>query len=361
MLNINEITKRAVIDTEDVLPDFLQAKENCILYDYFTGTSKVDDVQDILNLIGMQESDFEQMYGLRAYKSRLYRDGISIMYDGFTPDMGVCLDMSGQGCRVFETFGNGDWKKLHAHFKQDTLFNDKDCYKITRFDVAYDDFVGVIPLDKIIELVEKNLLLARASNRHVEKSFKDDKLCGLCVYIGSKKSNVLIRFYDKALERGYEGVHWVRCEIQMRDVNAKNFIMCDKPIGEKMACVLNNYVRFVVENPEDSNKARWETEQFWLDFVQTVEKISIFSKKNVEYNLSRCERYVFLQAGASIKTLIECYGVDEFVKQLNCRASPLKDKHSTVISTFKTEREKREKEQAKAEAESKLKREQAEA
>lgn len=45
---------------------------------------------------------------------------------------------------------------------------------------------------------------------------------GECIYFGSPKSNTRIRIYNKAAERGYkEGEkHWIRVELQLRDVNA---------------------------------------------------------------------------------------------------------------------------------------------
>jgi phage replication initiation protein len=331
MFSIQDVTMRKIEEIEQSLPDFLQKKENCIIYDWLTVSSKCDSPESMIEILGLQDLPFQIMPGFHGYRQRLYYDGISVHFDGHNEQMGICLDMSGQGCRVFETFGHSDWSRLF-----ETFTVTKEGYNFTRLDIAYDDFTGLIPLEKIAKMVMKEQFVAKAKKWTVEQSSD-----GLTVYIGSKKSNVLIRFYDKAAERGYENdVHWVRCEIQFRKERAENFVKCDKKIGEKFACVLNNYLRFVNSSQTDSNKARWKTCKFWLDFVQTIEKISIFTAKKIDYNLSRVDYFVFQQAGNCIDTYIQCVGLDNFLKRLKERESSLKKKHLAVISEWKSSHEK---------------------
>jgi phage replication initiation protein len=330
MINIDDVTHRKVEKIQEALPDFIVKKENVILYDWFTGTSKVDSPEQIIKFLGLQNIEFQQIYGFHGYRHRYYYDGISIHYDGHQSDMGVCLEMSGQGCRVFETFGSGNWNEIFNKFCVED-----NSHNITRLDVAYDDFTGIIPLEQIAELTRKQLYIAKARKWSVDYSSD-----GLSVYIGSNKSDVLIRFYDKASERGYDDdVHWVRCEIQFRKDRAKSFIECDGTIGRKYAGVLNNYLRFIEENPDDTNRNRWETEQFWLDFVQTVEKISIYTAKDVEYNFDRTERYVLNQCGNSIETMIKCVGEKGFLSRLQSRGSELTERHLMIIDNYRLQKE----------------------
>jgi len=329
MTHITDVAHRKVEEIKEILPDFLIKKENVILYDWFTGTSKVDSPDEIIDFLGLESLEFQEIYGFHGYRHRFYYDGISIHYDGHQPGMGVCLEMSGQGCRVFGTYGTVDWKAVH-----DKFCVDDGTHNVTRMDIAYDDFTGKIPLEKIAEMTREEQFIAKARKWTVEYSSN-----GLSVYIGSKKSDVLIRFYDKAAERGYDDdVHWVRCEIQLRKERAANFIKCDKTIGKKFGGVLNNYIRFIVENPDDSNKNRWATQQFWLDFVQTVEKISIYTAKDVDYNFDRVERYVFTQCGNSIETLIKCVGEKGFLNRLQERKSELTERHLMIIDNFKLQK-----------------------
>lgn len=47
-------------------------------------------------------------------------------------DMGVWCEMSGQGCRTFESFSSRSWESLFSWIAAQEL-------KITRLDVAFDD------------------------------------------------------------------------------------------------------------------------------------------------------------------------------------------------------------------------------
>jgi phage replication initiation protein len=329
MTNIKDVSHRLIDGNPKTLPEFLLRKENVIIYDWFSGTSKEAKAEEIIEFLGLQDLEFQKIPGFYGYSWRYYYDGISIHFDGHIGDMGVCLEMSGQGCRVFETFGTGDWNAIFKKFCVDD-----NSHKVTRLDVAYDDFTRLIPLEKIAELVRAQQYISKATKWTVEYSSD-----GLTVYIGSKKSDILIRFYDKAAERGYDDeVHWVRCEIQLRRERADGFINCDRQIGEKFAGVLNNYLRFVDENPNDSNKNRWATSQFWLDFVQTVEKISIYTKKNVEYNFDRVERHVMHQCGNNIETMIKCVGEKGFMRRLKKRSSELTERHQLIIDNYNREK-----------------------
>ena len=82
--------------------------QNYIIYDFLTFTSKIHSQLSIIDLLGMQDCKFENLKGFYGYRDRLYYNGVSIHYNG-RDDMGVCVELSGQGCRTFETFGNGNY------------------------------------------------------------------------------------------------------------------------------------------------------------------------------------------------------------------------------------------------------------
>ena len=87
-------------------------EKNKIIYDYVTFTTKIHDVQGVIDLLGMSDVSFVEMdRGFNGYPYGLQFGSIKIGYGG-RDDMGVCCDMSGQGCRTFETYGNGDFDAL---------------------------------------------------------------------------------------------------------------------------------------------------------------------------------------------------------------------------------------------------------
>ena len=196
--------------------------ENVILYDWLTVSSKEEDPQAWVKLLGMESCGWEELgHGRNGYRKGLYFGSISILYDG-NPGMGACLDMSGQGCRSFEEYGTGDFDGLFR------LFQHGEGYHVSRLDVAFDDHSGILDIQRLFRDSDKDgdgvhQFVSKFRKSRIEKEFKDGRP-GITVYHGSKKSAVLIRIYDKAAERDLpEGQHWVRVELQLRDERAEAF------------------------------------------------------------------------------------------------------------------------------------------
>ena len=129
------------------------SQENCLLSDWFTCSFKVLDysvLQQFLGMSGRAWSLSDRGSKLR-YGQRLEAGGISIHYtesNDIKHVQGCCLEMSGQGCREFETYGTGDWESLLS-------FCLNAGGSITRVDIAYDDFTGVLPLDIIADMAAR--------------------------------------------------------------------------------------------------------------------------------------------------------------------------------------------------------------
>ena len=74
---------------------------------------------------------------------------------------------------------------------------------------------------------------------------------------------------------------------------------------------------------------------YWQKFLDNAEKISVFSHKDIDYNLCRLNRYVFGQAGNSIDTYIKCVGLVQFLDDLIRRESRLNPKQKYLIEQSK--------------------------
>lgn len=212
--------------------------KNIILYDWFAMTSKVDSVESLLNQLGLKTSlPFKETKGFYGYRSRLKFDGISIYYDYCYKDTDYpLLELTGQGCRDYETYTDGNWGRLFQ------LALDTDNYHVTRLDVAYDDHEGILDINKIVRKTEKRHFVSRSQVGTITNSFDRDKDAYSVMY-GGRSSELYCRIYDKALERGYsDGRHWVRCETVFKGDRAYNFIKNDDPIGAKYCGVLKNYI-----------------------------------------------------------------------------------------------------------------------
>ena len=300
--------------------------ENKILIDWLSFTTTISDERDIIKLLGMEHIPFENLDGIMGFQGftkRLYFNGISIHYASHKVDY-IWLEMSGQGCRAFESLSShADYNILFEYCLGNPVFNG-DGVRITRLDVAYDDFIGLLDIDAIVYYV-----LPDKSNRNLHyyisplKAFEillTDK--GTCVVIGSNRSDILFRIYDKAAERNREDEikHWVRCEMQLRRNRANEFIrllICEnKVIDDLYFAVLNHYLRFV-EPSSDSNKSRWSTASHWVEFAtsRTDKTVSLFVKPGLDYNLLRLRHYVVDMAGGACYTYIKMFGVNTFFEE----------------------------------------------
>lgn len=187
--------------------------ENLILYDWLSFTMKVADPYTIVDLLGLFNVPWELTKGARGYKDRLYFNCISIHFNG-RDDMGVWCEMSGQGCRAFESLTTlpGKWDDLFQSINDLHL-------NITRLDVAYDDHIGLLDIDQIIQDTRAQEYVSKSNYWEVIESSK-----GQSLQFGSPQSDVLIRIYDKARERNCPLVqHWIRCELQLRRERAISF------------------------------------------------------------------------------------------------------------------------------------------
>lgn len=310
----------------DKMPDF--PKENRIIFDWVSFTTRKHCVEELVELLELRECPFETVRGSKGFMWRQYFSGISIHYNeeqfARNGDF-IWLEMSGQGCRSYESYGSGDYEKL---FK--LVRSDPENIHLTRLDIAFDDMTGIFDIKIVCDEVRAEHFVARTSTYQAIYSN-----AGNAVYFGSKKSNVFIRIYDKAAERGYDGdqYHWVRCEIQLKDVNAMGFVnkLRDKDLRELYLGVLKNYISFRVPT-DDSNKRRWPEAKWWAAFLDDAVRISVWSKPGVDYNLSACERYVMTQPIGSIKTLIQIFGKEAFLEMVRKAPAPKNPKYKQLIS-----------------------------
>lgn len=305
---------------------------NKVIYDWLTFTTKKHSLSGIVSFLGLDGIKFENLKGRYCYQDRLYYDGINILYNG-RENMGICVEMSGQGCRAFETYGNGNYKAVFDFIKENYNADpDKRFANITRLDVAYDDFEGILDLKYLMMAAQKGEYVSRLKDIEVIYS---NKGCSVCH--GSRHySNFYVRIYDKKMERGRDDLdHWVRCEIKLKDDIAFGFIKLDGDIRENYFDVLNNYLRYILPT-EDSNKRRASVSPEWLNFVESWDNVSVFDKPGTEYNMSNLYGYVVNQLACAIKTCIDVIGVDDFLKDIYDVASQssLNPKYQKIASEY---------------------------
>lgn len=293
--------------------------DNIILIDWFSFTVQDYPWQMIAQEMGLPLDGWDHTHGVRGYSDRLYMDGISLHTPSeLHPELWV--EMSGQGCRRFETSGHGDWSRLFDFARAEG--------HITRLDVAYDDHNKVLDIEQLYWDTFYQRYVSKAKAYELIYSNK-----GVTIDIGSPSSDALIRIYDKARERNCsDGQHWIRVELQLRKDRAAAFLDLPGKIGDNWSGVMANYLRYVDADPSDSNRWRWSMKPYWAAFLKDAQAIKLWHNPGTEYNLTRCENFVYKQAGNAIKALSELYGPEVFFEKLqDQRKGPLPVKYRAIL------------------------------
>lgn len=307
------------------------ASENIILYDWLSFTVRNMEPEDVMDLLRLKEYSWELRTGFYGYHWRYTIPGISIHFDG-AENQGVLCEMSGSGCRYFEShsdYGELGWNTFF--FVLDHLPADKSL-KYTRLDIAFDDHEGLIPFDKLIQDTLANNWVS--SFRWAEVQLGAGNNHGRTVYFGSPRSEARIRIYDKAAERHAEAEgHWIRIEMQLRRERAAAFLEHrDQGLTDLFAGVLVNYLRFVSPS-EDSNKSRWPMTDYWEALIHGVTRVRIFSAPGEEYNRDRLEHFVYDMIANPVWTAWKLDGDKFFEKifELQRRSGGLPDKYARLL------------------------------
>lgn len=302
----------------------LRNLDNCFLIDWLTVTFHGVQVWDVQQIVGLKETvpwTLSHSF-INGYPLDLSFGHIHIRHGADNPayyadpkkartDMGICLDMSGQGCREFESWSDKSWMDFITDiFRCGGVIGAR--MKVTRLDLAYDDHSGLLNIWRMKRDVEdRNYISKSKKSMIIWSDDQETDIHGLTLQIGSKKSPVLIRIYDKAAERGYKKEkHWIRVELQLRQDRAHEalkLLFQRESIGMVASGIIRNYCMFVTPS-SDSNKARWPIAEYWQRVLEGFEKIRIWHAPGEEYNFSKTENFLIEQYGQVIQTFYKIHG-----------------------------------------------------
>ena len=291
--------------------------ENRSLLDWVAFTLKVDNPLEVLEVAGLSPSLFTDFqYGFSGYRKSLRFGNISVYYLG-RDGMGCHLEMSGQGCRQFEgQFNENPWPVLF----QSVLAAGGN---FTRLDLAIDNVDGALCLEKVYDALQDHDNQVRSRfgewRRILKGSFdKGEKVTGETIYLGSSKSHVMFRIYNKAQESGVTG-EWIRFELQLREKRAQEvariFNSADT-VGSLAAGIINNY--FSIINNDDSNVSRCTLQPWWSAWLESTEKITLNTEKALKF-VSDTMEFIKRQYAPSLAMINKHLGnapFKEFVREV---------------------------------------------
>ena len=321
-----------------------------VLIDWLTFSIKntEDPAQVIQKYLGLDPSLFQEApYGLMGYQRVLRFGDIQVLYDPreneYFHDMGVCVSMSGNGCRAFETMS-----RLAIKGAKDTqgtpstafptlfqlLAAEGENANISRIDIACDDREGFLDMDEIVQKIQTNQVNSRMTRRSVLVSYDGTRRNGSTIYIGAPSSDFRVRIYDKALEQGAEG-HWVRVELVLRKKNANAFVeqmMRSESVGKLAAQVINDKFSFIER--DDSNITRCTVCDWWRAFVDELESVRLVARETVQHCVEHIASWVEAQVGPSLAILFQTMGFPKIFELAVDASSRLSDKQRFLIADY---------------------------
>lgn len=318
-----------------------------VMIDWLTFSVKETDPNKVIQTyLGMDPDLFQDTgYSLMGYNKVLCFSDIRVCSDGreddYFKDMGVCVSMSGNGCRTFETMSR---LTLDLKDKKGTpsvafpalfqlLASDADA-NVSRIDIACDDREGYLNMDEIISKAQDNAIISRLKKRRIVYSLDGTQKDGATVYIGAPSSDFRVRIYDKALEQGEPG-HWVRVELVMKGKNSNAFVeqmTGSENVGKLAAQVINDKFSFIER--DDSNITRCTVCPWWQNFVDELESVRLVAREVIQHTVEQIGNWVEAQVGPSLAILFQTMGWPYIFELAKDSAKRLSDKQISLVTDY---------------------------
>lgn len=133
-------------------------------------------------------------------------NGYGILATGGQAQGNTCLvSLNGSGCAPVK-----DWQAVHA------LLRSVDA-RITRIDLAYDDFQGVYNIIAALEMQALGKFASQGRPPAAQYVTDFDSGQGKTLYVGSRDNGKLLRVYEKGKQLGDPLSPWVRWEVELHN------------------------------------------------------------------------------------------------------------------------------------------------
>lgn len=260
--------------------------ENSYLIDWLSFTVKLGDPLEVIEKVGLSELDFQLVESARYGYNRNYTvDGlINVMFSDKRSDMGVHVEMTGQGVRKYETLmevSGFTWWQVFEYLRSFVNFS--------RIDLALDEYKGLVDFNDIIGKINRGEHVGRCRTfKVIAGRNSNGEHIGTTIYMGSNKSDIMLRVYEKNYERQQKGYEvdadiWNRWELVLKHEKANDFVTqlvengCS--YGGLFKSILADLIRFVEPSATDSNKRRWEKSPWWEKFLEGIEPLQLKGKE----------------------------------------------------------------------------------
>lgn len=190
--------------------------------------------------------------------------------------------------------------------------------KVTRLDIALDDYEKRLKPDEIVSAVESGNY---AGFRKFDPRFptKSGKSLGFTLYFGSRESNKFVRFYDKSTQTdGRIDAYRLETEFR-RDYSQQIFDQLQSLDSESLPEILPQYLIGLVigsidfVDKKDKNLSRCPRLPFWQDFIDACDTAIIkLSAPTKQRTFERTLSWLNRQVQTSFAMLREIFSTDRF-------------------------------------------------
>jgi len=226
-----------MIEKMKVAPHTNRGAENTSKYpliiDWLTVSGHFITFEEMIEFLGLKNSglEFKECPPRWFYKySVTYDNHITLMLSQKEDYTAGCINLSGQGCRLIESFSCYSLLDLIKRVAE------LDGFNVSRIDIAQDVIDDSFSIDTLVKAYRKGNYTCRSKFSNLMQSLNDG-IKGTSLYFGKQNSNCFINIYDKRAERGFQPEdmpNWTRIEIRLRSVNAQGFankLTSDEDVG----------------------------------------------------------------------------------------------------------------------------------
>lgn len=279
--------------------------------DWISVTFKVDDYTDMLAKLEQLCGEIVVLeYGGRGYDcSGVVWGSGRVYWSDKRPEMGVHVSLPSGA--LAQSGKNSDYLL--------SLFRQQWGGKFTRLDLAMDDVMGVLNLDTVIGCARSRWYVSRWK----QWQLNENSLGGRTLTFGSRSSESYLRIYDKRLEQIIKSEKdtsidvsclpdvWTRVELELKDDRATaavdGILEHFENVGEIVSGWLYSMLDFKIENLSDENKSRWDTSEWWVQFLGFVQKMKLVTPKKVP-SFDKLYEWVVSQVAPSLFVLKKVLG-----------------------------------------------------
>lgn len=300
-------------------------------------------------------------YGFHHYTETYYFSEISVYANPCRLDMGVTVEMRGQGCREYELVleeHNETWQDFFWRLYEQNLFDEGRTIetKITRIDLALDELISpTYPNYNLYELKEKmeaGLVDTTFRTYDFKGGFdmKKGKLVnkGLSLYFGSRQSPMYFNFYQKDYELAKKEELSVemarekfgiknRYEVRLADDKAYLFVEYLLSTGETVEWVVRELIDTSIKVFEcDSEGGRTNFCLNWRNVIDSMQELRL-TMKGEKPNYHKALRWLSNYLAPTLKKIWlidQTLGKNELMERI--QQAEFKDKDMEEIAKVTT-------------------------